>query len=75
MCSLPVSASFAKLQIRKAMTEKPQKSFFAQLKERKVIRVGIVYIVVGWLVIQVGEVTFEGLTLLMSTAMRPCAPA
>ena len=45
------------------MTDKPQKSFFAQLKERKVIRVGIVYVVVGWILMQIGEVTFEALTL------------
>jgi TolB-like protein/thioredoxin-like negative regulator of GroEL len=45
------------------MTEKPGKNFFAQFKERKILRVGIVYIVVGWLVIQVGEVTFEALIL------------
>ena len=45
------------------MTDKPQKSFFAQLKERKVIRVGVAYILVGWILMQIGEVTFEALTL------------
>ncbi len=45
------------------MNEKSGKSFWKQLRERKVIRVGIVYVVVGWLVIQVGEVTFEALIL------------
>jgi TolB-like protein/Flp pilus assembly protein TadD len=45
------------------MNEKPGKSFWQQLKERKVIRVGIVYVVVGWIMMQVGEVTFEALTL------------
>ena len=45
------------------MTEEPEKSFFAQLKERKVIRVALVYIIVGWVVMQVGEVTFEALIL------------
>jgi TolB-like protein/Flp pilus assembly protein TadD len=45
------------------MNTKPEKGFLSQLKERKVIRVGIVYIVVGWIVIQVGEVTFEALIL------------
>ena len=45
------------------MSDKQEKSFFAQLKERKVIRVGIVYIVVGWVIIQIGEVSFEALIL------------
>ena len=45
------------------MSDERKKSFFAQLKERKVIRVGIVYIVVGWVIIQIGEVSFEALIL------------
>jgi len=45
------------------MTEKPVKSFLKQLKDRKVIRVGIAYILVGWVMMQVGEVTFEALNL------------
>ncbi len=45
------------------MNEKPGKSFWRELRERKVFRVGLVYIIVGWLVIQVGEVTFEALIL------------
>jgi len=45
------------------MNEKSGKSFWRELRERKVFRVGLVYIVVGWLVIQVGEVTFEALIL------------
>jgi len=45
------------------MSGKPDKSFFQQLKDRKVIRVGIAYIVVGWVMMQVGEVTFEALGL------------
>ena len=40
------------------MSEEPSKSFWKQLKERKVIRVGIAYIVVGWILMQIGEVTF-----------------
>jgi len=32
-----------------------------QLKKRKVVRVALAYIFVGWVVLQVGEVTFEGL--------------
>jgi TolB-like protein len=34
------------------------KGFFDELKRRNVVRVGIAYIVVGWLVFQVGEVLF-----------------
>ncbi len=45
------------------MADKRKKSFFSQLKDRKVIRVGIVYIIVGWIMMQVGEVTFEALGL------------
>jgi TolB-like protein/Flp pilus assembly protein TadD len=45
------------------MNEQPKKSFFTQLKERKVIRVGIAYILVGWVIMQIGEVTFEALPL------------
>ncbi|MEE4294091.1 MAG: hypothetical protein V2I79_08985, partial [Xanthomonadales bacterium] len=45
------------------MNEKPEKSFFTRLRDRKVIRVAVVYILVGWVVLQVGEVTFEALLL------------
>ena len=45
------------------MKEELKKSFFTQLKERKVIRVGIIYLVVGWVMMQIGEVTFEALGL------------
>ena len=45
------------------MNVPPVKRFFQQLKDRKVIRVGIAYIVVGWVMMQVGEVTFEALSL------------
>jgi TolB-like protein/Flp pilus assembly protein TadD len=45
------------------MTEKLKKSLFSQLKDRKVIRVGVVYVVVGWVMMQIGEVTFEALGL------------
>lgn len=44
-------------------TQSPEKSFLARLKERKVVRVGLVYIVVGWILIQIGEVSFEALIL------------
>ncbi len=45
------------------MTKQLGKSFWRQLKERKVIRVGAVYIIVGWILMQIGEVTFEALAL------------
>ena len=45
------------------MPQESKKSFFTQLKDRKVIRVGIVYLVVGWILMQIGEVTFEALKL------------
>jgi len=38
-------------------------SFLNELKERKVLRVAIAYVVVTWIVIQVGESTFEALML------------
>ena len=38
-------------------------SFLNELKERKVLRVAIAYIVVAWIVMQVGEVTFEALKM------------
>lgn len=39
------------------------KDFWSQLRDRKVIRVAIAYVIVAWIVMQVGEVTFEALTL------------
>ena len=45
------------------MSETPGKSFWQQLKKRKVIRVGLAYIIVGWLLMQVGEVSFGALGL------------
>ena len=38
-------------------------SFVNELKERKVLRVAVAYLVVTWIVIQVGESTFESLNL------------
>jgi TolB-like protein/Tfp pilus assembly protein PilF len=38
-------------------------SFFAELKRRNVVRVGIAYVVVGWLVLQLTEVLSELLNL------------
>ena len=34
-------------------------SFFAELKRRNVVRVGVAYIVIGWLLVQVAEFAFE----------------
>ena len=45
------------------MNTQPEKSFLAKLRERKVVRVGLVYILVGWILIQIGETTFEALIL------------
>lgn len=45
------------------MTKESGKSLWHQLRERKVIRVGAVYIIVGWILMQIGEVTFEALAL------------
>lgn len=38
-------------------------SFINELKERKVLRVAVAYIIVTWIVIQVGEATFDALQL------------
>lgn len=40
-----------------------KKSFLGQLTHRKVTRVAIAYVVVAWIAMQVGEVTFEALGL------------
>ena len=45
------------------MNEPDDNDFWQQLKKRKVIRVGIAYVVVGWVLMQIGEVTFEALGL------------
>lgn len=46
------------------MTRKPSNRFLlGQFYERKVMRVGLAYILVGWILMQVGEVTFEALGL------------
>ena len=38
-------------------------SFLSELKERKVLQVAVAYFVVTWIVIQVGDSTFEALNL------------
>ena len=45
------------------MNQPPEKGFFEKLKQKKVVRVALVYILVGWIVIQIGEVSFEALIL------------
>lgn len=47
----------------KPKTDKPSSgfaSFWAELKRRKVMRVAITYAVVGWIILQVAGLTFEG---------------
>ena len=41
------------------MGHKTKMSFFAELKRRNVVRVGLAYIVIGWLLAQVAEFAFE----------------
>jgi TolB-like protein len=43
------------------MEPKADNSLWQQLKQRKVIRAGIAYVIVGWIMMQIGEVTFEAL--------------
>jgi len=45
------------------MISKPNKSLLGHLYQRKVMRVGFAYILIGWIMMQVGEVTFEALSL------------
>jgi hypothetical protein len=37
-------------------------SFFAELKRRNVFRVGIAYVIVAWLIIQVADVVLDNIT-------------
>jgi len=45
------------------MVEPTTLSFYKRLKQRSVFRVGTVYIVVSWLLLQVGDVTFDEIGL------------
>lgn len=45
------------------MAKTPRKSFFKELKRRKVIRVAIVYAIVAWVVVEVSSVMFPGMLL------------
>ena len=38
-------------------------TLFAELKRRNVIRVGLAYAVLSWLLLQVGDVVFDALNL------------
>ena len=39
------------------------KGFWSQLRKRKVVRVALVYTLVGWVLMQIGEVAFEALAM------------
>jgi len=41
-----------------AVAERSTGGLFAELKRRNVFRVGIVYAVVGWVLLQIGEIVF-----------------
>ncbi len=45
------------------MAQAGSNSFWSELKRRKVVRAGIVYVVVGWLVVEVSSVLFPSLLL------------
>jgi len=44
------------------MSEQP-KSFWSELKRRNIFRVATVYLIVGWIIIQIADATFEPLQL------------
>ncbi|MGD9408332.1 MAG: hypothetical protein PVG05_09590, partial [Gammaproteobacteria bacterium] len=45
------------------MAESGLKTFWSELRRRKVVKAAIVYVVVAWLLIQIAEVIFEPLKL------------
>jgi TolB-like protein/Flp pilus assembly protein TadD len=47
------------------MSDKPSTGFWNQLKKRKIVRVALVYIFVSWIIIQIGEASFEALQVPM----------
>ena len=47
------------------MNEKPSNGLWNELKKRKVVRVARVYIFVSWIIIQIGEASFEALQVPM----------
>jgi len=44
------------------MSKQP-KSFWSELKRRNIFRVATVYLIAGWIVIQIGDAVFEPLDL------------
>jgi adenylate cyclase len=47
------------------MSEHPSNGLWGQLKKRTVVRVALVYIFVSWIIIQIGEASFEALQIPM----------
>ena len=47
------------------MGEQSSNGLWGQLKKRKVVRVALVYIFVSWIIIQLGEASFEALQIPM----------
>ena len=45
------------------MAGKRKQSLLGQFYQRKVMRVGLAYVLVGWFLMQIGEVTFEALNM------------
>jgi len=45
------------------MPENPLKTFYRELKQRKVIRVAVAYVIVAWIVVEVSSVLFPGMLL------------
>ena len=45
------------------MNEQSSNGLWNQLKKRKIIRVALVYIFVSWIIIQIGEASFEALQI------------
>ncbi len=47
------------------MSENPSNGLWNKLKKRKIVRVALVYIFVSWIIIQIGEASFEALQVPM----------
>jgi len=47
------------------MSENPSNGLWNQLKRRKIVRVALAYIFVSWIIIQIGEASFEALQVPM----------
>ena len=45
------------------LTRRWSVSFFGELKRRNIFRVALVYLVIGWLLMQIGDVMFPALRL------------